>query len=274
MCVDGTFKVVPKPYYQLFTISFIKNTHVFPVVYCLLKNKLQTTYEDVFKIIFSLNGTLKPNIIKTDFEFASLNCLKNIFPLATVSGCQFHLGQNLQRKIKELNLFSHYKQNNNFRLSIKALLALSYVQPEKIVETFNVLPSLYFYDQLVNPVYLYFYNNYIKNFENARINYKIWNHYNLFSLNVPRTNNAIEGWHNAFNGSFFSSKYSFVNLISKLKEDEENIQQKIIRFENGEKFYKKKKYIILEEQITNLINNSQIHYGSDFVINLINVIYY
>jgi hypothetical protein len=38
--VDGTFFVVSKLYFQLFTVSYIKDHHVFPAVFILLKNKL------------------------------------------------------------------------------------------------------------------------------------------------------------------------------------------------------------------------------------------
>ncbi|OAF64035.1 hypothetical protein A3Q56_08262, partial [Intoshia linei] len=37
--IDGTFYVIHKPHYQLYNISIIKNHHVVPVMYCLLKNK-------------------------------------------------------------------------------------------------------------------------------------------------------------------------------------------------------------------------------------------
>ena len=38
-CVDGTFDVVPKPYFQLFTISYLNESHVFPAIFCILKTK-------------------------------------------------------------------------------------------------------------------------------------------------------------------------------------------------------------------------------------------
>jgi hypothetical protein len=74
-CVDGTFSVVPKPYYQLYTISYMKNQCVFPSVFACLKNKLQTTYIDVFSIILMQNGPVSPKYIKTDFEQASISAL-------------------------------------------------------------------------------------------------------------------------------------------------------------------------------------------------------
>jgi hypothetical protein len=56
-------------------------------------------------------GGLGPCIIASDFEVVSINSLKTSFPNASVIGCQFHLGQSLLRKIKELNIYSKYIMN-------------------------------------------------------------------------------------------------------------------------------------------------------------------
>jgi hypothetical protein len=58
--IDGTFQVVPKPFYQLFSISYISNNMVFPSIFIILKNKKQSTYERMFKIIKTLNNNLNP----------------------------------------------------------------------------------------------------------------------------------------------------------------------------------------------------------------------
>jgi hypothetical protein len=76
LCVDGTFKVVPKPYVQLYTVSFLENHCVFHVVFAVVKNKCQDTYQRIFETISQLNGDLNPITIKTDFEIASINALK------------------------------------------------------------------------------------------------------------------------------------------------------------------------------------------------------
>lgn len=39
--VGGTFDVLPLPYYQLYTISFIKYHHNLPTVYAILKRKVK-----------------------------------------------------------------------------------------------------------------------------------------------------------------------------------------------------------------------------------------
>jgi hypothetical protein len=38
-CIDGTFKVVPRPYYQMVTISILKHATVFPIIFAICKNK-------------------------------------------------------------------------------------------------------------------------------------------------------------------------------------------------------------------------------------------
>jgi hypothetical protein len=98
--VDGTFSVVPEPYKQLFTISFIKNNHVFPACYVLMKNKNQNTYIEMFNVLNEKFPLTHPRIIKTDFEMASINALRSSFPSSHISGCLFHLNQSLVENYK------------------------------------------------------------------------------------------------------------------------------------------------------------------------------
>lgn len=53
---NGTFKRVPKPYYQLLSIqvdvdSTEETTNIFPVLYALLPNKRETSYIALFTLI-------------------------------------------------------------------------------------------------------------------------------------------------------------------------------------------------------------------------------
>ena len=65
--IDGTFDVVPRPYYQLLTIGFIVDTHILPVIYCVLPDKLQNTYTSIFRIINNMIGTCNPIHMKGGF---------------------------------------------------------------------------------------------------------------------------------------------------------------------------------------------------------------
>ena len=48
---------------------------------------------------------------------------------------------------------------------------------------------------------------------------------NLFQ-NIPITNNAVEGWHNAFRSSFGSLNKTDRNFVKKLRDENEKFIQK------------------------------------------------
>lgn len=157
LSIDGTFKVVPTPYCQLFTISFLKNAHVFPVVFAILKNKRKETYENLFKLLNTMIGPLNPRIIKTDFEYASILAVKNIFPNVIISGCQFHLGQAIIRKVNDAGLKISYQNSHQTKKFIKSLLCLPYVKFEKILETFNEIRQHNLFPDPLSNIYDYFF---------------------------------------------------------------------------------------------------------------------
>ena len=49
--VDGTFKTCPRLFYQIFSIHIIKYSQTFPMVYALLPNKQQSTYNRMFMMV-------------------------------------------------------------------------------------------------------------------------------------------------------------------------------------------------------------------------------
>ncbi|RNA16711.1 hypothetical protein BpHYR1_006808 [Brachionus plicatilis] len=82
--IDGTFDISPDVFTQLFTFNIIKGGKNLPLVYALLPNKEQSSYERVFMFI-SKNVSNKPEFIVSDFEQAILNCVTNIWLLFSFS---------------------------------------------------------------------------------------------------------------------------------------------------------------------------------------------
>lgn len=70
--MDGTFKVVPHPFYQLFTIHFIWLRRALPGIYCLLTSKTVEVYNYLFEWLKQYAAERNWNIvwdtIKIDFE--------------------------------------------------------------------------------------------------------------------------------------------------------------------------------------------------------------
>lgn len=193
---------------------------MFPAVFALLKNKKQRTYENLFKLLQIMIPNLHPQTIKTDFEFAIIAALKNSFREVRVSGCQFHLGQALIRKLQDERLFVFYKTNYVFKKFVKALISLSYVKLDELINYFNELLKMPDFPQQLISIYNYFFNNFIGNNFNARIPPTIWHCSHMIEANLPRTNNAIEGWHHVFNETFIGVRFSSALLFQKLKDEE------------------------------------------------------
>ena len=108
--VDGTFKVVPELWYQLFTIHvYVEHTSV-PRVFVLLPDKTQDTYKRMFEILKNLvenvtNGNeFQPESLSTDFEKASLNSISEAYPNASIFCCLFHFCQAHYRKLVDHKL--------------------------------------------------------------------------------------------------------------------------------------------------------------------------
>ncbi|XP_064637148.1 uncharacterized protein LOC135493607 [Lineus longissimus] len=100
---DGTFKVVPEVFFQLYTIhSLTANGSVFPSVYALITNKRQDTHarvlQEVSAIAGGVNG-LQPTKVLIDFERAAMNAILGVFPDVEVKGCFFHMTQNVYRQV-------------------------------------------------------------------------------------------------------------------------------------------------------------------------------
>jgi hypothetical protein len=274
-CVDGTFSVVPKPYLQLITISYIRNHHVFPVFFCLLKDKKFETYVKMFVLIKKMVPDLEPHIVKTDFESGLISAIKLSFINTKVSGCIFHLAQALFRKIQEEKLVVFYKTDFIFKKFVKSLIGLAFVKKEEIVSTFNCLFTHDSFPPLLTDTYQYFYRNYIGSDGSVRFPIELWHCKHLIENDIPRTNNAIEGWHHVFNSTFFSSKYSLPIFFAKLKDEEDFIRVKDICMNLGQTFIRKKKYIVMEGKLIDfLVYSGDENFGLSFILSLADILFY
>ena len=102
---DGTFKVVPSIFLQLYSIHFQLVNGINPAgLYCLLPNKTRATYDRVLTEILRLIPLANPTVILTDFELASMGAFREKFPHARITGCYFHLAQSVIRKVTEVGL--------------------------------------------------------------------------------------------------------------------------------------------------------------------------
>ena len=101
----------------------------YPCVYALLKGRSEIDYNKFLDEVLDLmphGVTPNPLSIMTDFELAAIKAFKSNFPLAETSGCYFHLGQSVWRKIQKIGngLPQKYMNDAIFALQVMTFFGI------------------------------------------------------------------------------------------------------------------------------------------------------
>lgn len=134
--IDGTFKTCPLgPFNQLLILHVRKHHQVFPFAFCLLSNKTQAAYTDVFRYIeqnvFKLSEVAS---FTTDYEIAMRNALRAINPNANMFACHFHFCQAAKKKATQTEGFIELIRKNKeaesiyYRLFCLPLLPAAFIK--------------------------------------------------------------------------------------------------------------------------------------------------
>ena len=256
--MDGTFKVAPELFAQLFTIHALVDNQPLSMVYVLLQSKTQADDERVFRKLLESKNTLTPSSILLDFEKATLQASAAVFPHVTVTGCLFHLGQSLWRRIQNEGLVNNYRDYENVRMFAKMLLVLSFVPPDDVAECFDELNDNR-PDELA-PVYDYREDNYIGRLRSHRRSaptfpIALWNMRSRVTDGLTRTNNSVEGWHHAFQSSVACHHPNIYKLMDHIQTEQDHTEQQIARFSAGNQtsVSSKNKYIQVIRRLTALL---------------------
>ena len=255
---DGTFKVVPEYFFQLYTIHAEKDGYVFPCVYALLPDKRECTYNILLRKLLELWPGLNPANIMTDFEKAAINSFEEHF-LAVTSGCFFHLSQNIYRKIQSEGLTGQYQSDIELGLSLKMLPSLAFVPEQEVVNCFNnIMPD--FPASALN-VAKYFEDTYIgkllpdQSRKLPQFPIRIWNMYERVQGELARTNNAVEGWHNAFQTSIACSHSTTSKLFNALQREQSFQEATLVKWEAGQRKLASKKSMERNARIRTLVSD-------------------
>lgn len=142
--IDGTFKIVRKPFYQLLSIhAFLKlqdHAKQVPLVFVLMSRKNQEDYAKVFQAIKQL---LRPDPdveeVIMDFEVAMWNAIREVFPSVHLHGCTFHWAQAVWCKVQQIGLATAYIERGPVYDFVHQLLALPYLPKRHIRPAFEGL---------------------------------------------------------------------------------------------------------------------------------------
>lgn len=125
--MDGTFRIVPDLFLQLYSIHAFYKRQMVPLLYFLLPNKQKDTYRRMFALLenhaASIGSNFAPKSFRLDYEAAVLRVVDEMFPLAEIRGCYFHSAQCLWRMAQDsgLSRFNEDADVKRFLRSVKAL---------------------------------------------------------------------------------------------------------------------------------------------------------
>lgn len=243
---DGTFKTAPPMFEQVFTIHGIKHNNVVPAVYALLTNKRKDTYLEVLEQLKISHRFLHPVSIMTDFETSQIKAFKEAFPYIQNRGCFFHFRQCFWRQVQtSSDIRSKYcdMDDPDFSLHLRELPALAFVPEEDVEESFKTLMESPFYvrnERLLAPVVDYFEKVWIGKPKRSgqgrhlpKFAMELWNCYNATKEGIPRTNNSVEGWHNAFSSLLAANHPSLWKFIKALQRQQSLTEFTIERYIAG-----------------------------------------
>jgi hypothetical protein len=254
---DGTFKCSPAMFYQVFTIHVYIGGSILPLVYALLPDKTQVTYQRLLTE-FSKLRQFNPESIVTDFEQAMINAFRFVFPSVSQSGCFYHFSQCIYRQVQQHGLQNDYSQQDDFSLFIRMLAALAFVPVTDVEEAFDNLIDAG-YPDIAEPVVNYFEDNFIGrpgrrgNRRDPIFAKTLWNVNQRVADALPRTNNSVEGWHCGFQSSLQCAHPTLWKLIDQLQRENELQKLTVVQLLSGQAYKPKRTYRITEERISNVV---------------------
>ena len=128
---------------------------------------------------------------------------------------------NVYRRLYENWYKGRYNEDENFRTSVRALQALSFVPANDVIPRFFEIHSQVSSSPALKELYKYFGDTYIGlTWDDVMFPISFWNCYIRFEFGVPRTNNSLKAWHFKLNSSLTGSHPTMHKCILKLNQEQ------------------------------------------------------
>lgn len=145
---DGTFKVCPEPFYQLYILHRVYGTCTRPCLFILMTRKTRFAYDRLFSTIRNFAAVrgheVKWVLFHSDFEIAVMSSVQSIFAHINLSvkGCYFHLASAMFKKAVVLGFKAQYKLRP-VKFHIKMCMALAFLPVDQIAATLDEIIASY-----------------------------------------------------------------------------------------------------------------------------------
>ena len=231
--IDGTFKIIRSPFYQMVSIhAYIRHGHrrkSMPLGYILMSGKTQSDYIDIFRKIKSKveeDGTVwNLQAAMLDYELGLRNSLKKVWPNIRLTGCWFHYTQAIWRKVQKLGLEKVYHQRFGAKFIKRIMvLPLFHANDSMIQQVFCALQAKFNEDKThMTPENAAAFEDFFSYVHKQWVfNPKIPNdELSVFGTDV-RTNNTTENWNGKTWRDADRKSMTFYKLLQFLQKQPEN----------------------------------------------------
>lgn len=293
--LDGTFKVAPTIFAQVFTIIGLRRRNIddgegvpIPLVYALLSGKSTDMYAEVLRVVrnavedFRIDPCV-PLKIMSDFELGIINACAEVFPGVPVSCCFFHLGQSLYRRVQEEGLQVAYNdaEDRSIKAFTHSILALAFIPIDDVADTFKMLARSC--PGALRPVLDYFRRTYIgvaatgrRRAIRPRYAVKLWNQYDAARNKSHRTNNASEGWHNRYRIVVGKHHPDLYSALTEFQKEQAYSEACLAELALGKrvKTAPKKKWVDLQNRIQSIADQYETYKNGNKVLEYLRTLGY
>ena len=232
---DGTFHVVPKLLYQLFTIFLSIGRNTIPAIHCLMTNKDEELYTAVIITIKELIPQLQPTKAMSDWERGSRNAFKHVYPETRLYGCWFHYTQAIWKHIQQYGLASSYRDITDLKTFVRQIMAIPFLPSDLIHPTYSLLqiPTIPEIEKLKL-------DDFIKYFKRFWLTQVKPSELSIFELENG-TNNGAESYHSHLKSLFKSSHPQIWKFMDTLNNAIADYDNEISRLEQGRNITRSRK---------------------------------
>ncbi|KAK3729886.1 hypothetical protein QZH41_005332 [Actinostola sp. cb2023] len=215
-----------------------------PLLFVLMSGRKKKDYKKVLRKVLSILPS-EPRVkeVVLDFERALWSCIRKEMVEVNLVGCAFHWMQAVWRKIQAHGLSTQYEKDNGTYEFLHKILALPFLPAEAIQPTWQQLKGNATTPALRNVV------NYVTD---TWIEGNTWppSAWSVYGRSI-RTNNDLEGWHNALNKRASGKAQLPMFLLIKLLHNEASLVSLLIRLVSEKKLRRiqRRKYRQLQSKI-------------------------
>ena len=136
----------------------------------------------------SLLPGLEPKLGMADYELASHNACKQVFPFCKTKGCRFHQNQSVFRRVQTGGLSKKYTGDAKFKHWIRDLMSIPLLPAPKIEEAYDLLLSQTFICDRTEKLKLAVFKSYMRRQWRDNTNHEMLSVYKM----DDGTNNFLE----------------------------------------------------------------------------------